>query len=257
MGSSQLIAHRGLPARFPENTLIGLEAAVASGARWLEVDIQLTGDRIPILYHDDLADRVSGCATSVFGSTLSDLQRFGAFCPNQFGATYRGTPIATLDQLVRRMNDWPGVRAFIEIKRHSLDHFGHTIVRERIEHALADLIDRESVAAMISKDEAILEAFRELGWPIGWVLPSWCGDTERVARQLQPEYLFAKQARVPDDDRLVWQGRWNWVVYPIDDACQAARWRVRGWPFVETNTIDTLIDHPQWTDSHDATHQSM
>ena len=39
-----LIAHRGYPAHYPENTLIGLEAAIKAGAERIEFDIQLSAD---------------------------------------------------------------------------------------------------------------------------------------------------------------------------------------------------------------------
>jgi glycerophosphoryl diester phosphodiesterase len=255
--AAQLIAHRGLPKRFPENTLVGLEAAVAAGAQWLEIDLQLTAERVPILYHDDTADRVSGFPVSVLETRLSELQRFGAFCPQQFGARFRGIPISTLGQLVTRMNGWPGVRVFVEIKADSVQHFGAEVVHDRILADLSALLDRGSVAAIISKDLAILKSFRTSGWPIGWVLPAWDDSKERLAQEIQPDYLFVKQTRVPLDDKLVWQGRWDWAVYSVDEIEKAVFWRDRGWPFVETNVVDELIEHPRWTLADGAPLKSM
>ena len=255
--AAQLIAHRGLPNRFPENTLVGLEAAVAAGAQWLEIDLQLTAERVPILYHDDTADRVSGFSVSVLETRLSELQRHGAFCPQQFGAQFRGLPISTLGQLVTRMNAWPGVRVFVEIKAHSVQHFGVELVHDRILADLSALLNRGSVAAIISKEPSILASFRESGWPIGWVLPAWDDGNERLAKELEPEYLFVKQTRVPLDDKLVWKGRWKWAVYPVDQMSEAIAWRDRGWPFVETNVVDEIIQHPRWTQTNDASLSSL
>ena len=55
-----LIAHRGYPAYYPENTLVGLEAALKAGADFLEFDVQLSADRVPLLLHDENLKRTTG-----------------------------------------------------------------------------------------------------------------------------------------------------------------------------------------------------
>lgn len=253
--SSQLVAHRGLPLAYPENTLLGYEAAVAAGARLLEVDVQLTADLVPILYHDDTADRLSGFSACVNTTALAELQRYGAFHPERFGAQFRGLPVSTLTQLVKRLNEWPGVRLFLEIKTHSVEHFGAEQVYRTVASALEQLVDRLSIAALISFDDGLLANFREAGWPIGWVLPAWDRGHETRAAQLQPEYLFVDQRRVPDDPSQLWQGRWQWAVYTVNDLQAAVSWRERRWPLIETDVFDQLGKAPQWK-QHDA-HESV
>jgi len=51
--SVRLIAHRGVSARAPENTLPALLAAVEEGADGVEFDVRLTRDGVPVLMHDD------------------------------------------------------------------------------------------------------------------------------------------------------------------------------------------------------------
>lgn len=46
------IAHRGLSARFPENTLAAFNAAVAAGAVMIELDVTLSRDRRLVILHD-------------------------------------------------------------------------------------------------------------------------------------------------------------------------------------------------------------
>ena len=48
----ELVAHRGYAARYPENTRESLAAAVRAGARFLEFDVQLSADGVPVLLHD-------------------------------------------------------------------------------------------------------------------------------------------------------------------------------------------------------------
>src|SRR6185369_9836423 len=48
----QVIGHRGAMAYAPENTLASFREARRRGARWVEIDVKLTADRVPILMHD-------------------------------------------------------------------------------------------------------------------------------------------------------------------------------------------------------------
>nr|BFD89131.1 glycerophosphodiester phosphodiesterase [Kitasatospora sp. Xyl93] len=54
------VAHRGDPYRFRENTLPSVESALAAGADAVEVDVQLTRDRVPVLLHDRTLERLWG-----------------------------------------------------------------------------------------------------------------------------------------------------------------------------------------------------
>lgn len=46
------VAHRGDPLRFRENTLPSVASAITEGADWVEVDVRLTRDGVPVLLHD-------------------------------------------------------------------------------------------------------------------------------------------------------------------------------------------------------------
>jgi glycerophosphoryl diester phosphodiesterase len=55
------LAHRGDWRRAPENTIEAIRAALAIPAcDGVEFDVQLAGDGVPILLHDDTLDRVQG-----------------------------------------------------------------------------------------------------------------------------------------------------------------------------------------------------
>ena len=55
-----LVAHRGYSGRYPENTLLAYQAAYQYGARYMELDLQLTSDRVPVLHHDASLLRMAG-----------------------------------------------------------------------------------------------------------------------------------------------------------------------------------------------------
>ena len=58
-GLQPVIGHRGAAARAPENTLAGLRRAHELGAAWVEFDVMLTADRVPVLIHDETLERTT------------------------------------------------------------------------------------------------------------------------------------------------------------------------------------------------------
>lgn len=56
----KVIGHRGAMAYAPENTLEGFREARRRGATWVEIDVKLTADNVPILMHDDSLKRTMG-----------------------------------------------------------------------------------------------------------------------------------------------------------------------------------------------------
>jgi len=56
----QVIGHRGAMAYAPENTLASFREARRRGASWVEIDVKLTADGVPILMHDASLTRTMG-----------------------------------------------------------------------------------------------------------------------------------------------------------------------------------------------------
>ena len=48
----KVIGHRGAMAYAPENTLESFREAHRRGATWVEIDVKLTADGVPIVMHD-------------------------------------------------------------------------------------------------------------------------------------------------------------------------------------------------------------
>jgi glycerophosphoryl diester phosphodiesterase len=47
-----VVAHRGASARYPENTLASFQGAIDAGADFVELDVRLTADGVPVILHD-------------------------------------------------------------------------------------------------------------------------------------------------------------------------------------------------------------
>ena len=48
----EIIAHRGTPREFPENSLPGFARALELGADAVELDVHVTADGVPVVHHD-------------------------------------------------------------------------------------------------------------------------------------------------------------------------------------------------------------
>lgn len=68
-----IVAHRGDPRKFRENTLPGLASAISGGANWVEADVRLTGDKVPVLLHDETLLRCWGIEQRLESISFADL----------------------------------------------------------------------------------------------------------------------------------------------------------------------------------------
>ena len=106
--------HRGAAGEAPENTYAGFAVAADVGVEYLELDVQLSSDRIAMVFHDEELDRTTD-GTGPFGAH-SSRELLGLDAGAWFGARYRGERIPTLDGLLAWLAKRPGLGATIEAK---------------------------------------------------------------------------------------------------------------------------------------------
>jgi glycerophosphoryl diester phosphodiesterase len=112
------LAHRGSRVLWPENTMHAFSRAVEDlHYAYLELDVRLTADRIPVVIHDATIDRTTDGTGKVARFTLAELRAFDAayhFDPDH-GFPLRGTGVrlSPLEELYRT---WPHVRLNIDLK---------------------------------------------------------------------------------------------------------------------------------------------
>ncbi len=59
----------------PENTLVGVEAALAARADGIEIDVRCTSDGVPVLHHDATLERTTGDPREVSSLTFEEMRR--------------------------------------------------------------------------------------------------------------------------------------------------------------------------------------
>lgn len=107
------IAHRGLSAKAPENTLSSVRAAHEAGCRWVELDVQLLADGTPVIWHDAGVRRCSNGRGKLRCMTLDEARTLDV--GRWFSPAYESERIATLEEALTLIRDL-GMGLNLEIK---------------------------------------------------------------------------------------------------------------------------------------------
>ena len=235
----ELIAHRGYAARFPENSLPGIEAAIRAGARFVEMDVQLSADGVPVLFHDKTLKRVCGVPGAVHDYSLATLMTMTAPERDRFGERYADNRLASLAQAVGLFEMHPDVTAFVEIKRVAEQRFG---VQPVLDAVLAVLSPVAARCVLISFSVPLLaEASRradiDAGRSLGGVVSRWA-DREYLSG-LGLGYLFCNVRGLPASGPLAFESA-QLAVYEVSDPKVALALAARGVNFIETFDLPGL-----------------
>ena len=204
-----LVARRGDCGEFPDNTLPAVRSAIELGARFIEIDVHLSADGVPMIVHDRQLAAVPG----VEQMSATQLASLDVSQPERFGERFRGTCIASLAATLGLLDGRPEITAFVMIGRVSVARFGHELVAAQVTQALKPFRSR---CVLASIDLPALHAARAMaGYPIAWVLPTNNDHTRLKCEALQPEFLFCDRAYLPRRGAL-WRGPWRWVIYEVD-----------------------------------------
>jgi len=237
-----LVAHRGYPKRYPENSLPGVEAALQAGARFIEIDVQLTADRVPVLFHDEELTRTTGNAGTITEITMNQVRLSHPDEGIRLEDRFENLSITPLVEFVELIKNRPQVICFIEMKEESLKIFGVTAVTIPVMETLKPIQQR---CIPISKNTAAIEFTRKLGaTSIGMILRQYDQTALDTAIKLAPDFLFCNHKKISPGLKMLWPGPWKWVLYEVTDPELALTWASRGADFIETMEIGEMLEHP-------------
>lgn len=114
-----IIAHRGASKEAPENTLAAIKRGLALKADYIEIDVRLSKDGIPIVLHDPSASRMIGVKGSppIRQLTLDQIKQIGI--GKRFGRAFADEKIPTLAEVLDL--NWAATGLMIEIKKSVRD----------------------------------------------------------------------------------------------------------------------------------------
>ena len=230
-----MVARRGNSRDFPENTLAALRSALALGARFIEFDVHVSSDGVPVVARDRQFARIERFEDL----SAAQLGALPAGQPERFGERFSDSRIVTLTSTLSLLEGRPEITAFIVIGDASVRRFGR-------EHVISQVIRKlkpvRSRCVLASSDLTTIHTARNMtGYPIAWVLPAYDGHTRLKYEALQPDYLFCEHACIPAGVTL-WRGPWRWVVYEIETLESVLDVAARGAHFIGTRDVRALSE---------------
>lgn len=133
-------AHRGCSQRYPENTLLAFEKAIAiQNLTGIELDIQLTRDGSLVVIHDERVDRTTEGIGFVKDHTLAELKRLHIYAGTDLSQSVP-TMEEVLDLIGQRLK--AGLKLNIELKTSVFPYPG-------IEEKIVDLIQKRGLQESI------------------------------------------------------------------------------------------------------------
>jgi glycerophosphoryl diester phosphodiesterase len=111
----EIIAHRGFSKKAPENTLSSVSLAFQNPVDYVEIDVHLSRDGIPVVIHDAVLGRTAPEANSqrITEMTLDRIQKLDV--GSWFDASFKGEKIPTLEDILEL--DFGNSGLMIEIKK--------------------------------------------------------------------------------------------------------------------------------------------
>lgn len=99
----KVIGHRGACAYAPENTIESILTAADIGAEWVELDVMLTQDGVPIIFHDDTLDRTTNGSGNVAETPYATIRALEA--GSWYADSFAGIKIPTLEEALEILID--------------------------------------------------------------------------------------------------------------------------------------------------------
>jgi glycerophosphoryl diester phosphodiesterase len=108
----EIVAHRGCPEAAPENTLTAFQRALDLGADAVELDVRLTADGVPVVYHYFYLHQLTTLSGAIFNRTWAELRQ--AQFRNAAGEIDSAAAIPTLDEVLDALGGSIGLE--VELK---------------------------------------------------------------------------------------------------------------------------------------------
>jgi glycerophosphoryl diester phosphodiesterase len=185
------VAHRGWSSRAPENTMAAIRLAIADpDVEWIEIDVQLSKDHIPVVIHDYTLRRTTNGKGDVKSKTAAELMSLDA--GNWFSQKYQGETIPTLEQVLKEAVGY--CKLNIELKT---DGIRYPMIEEKV-LACIQAYHAEKEVVITSFHEGSLFRMRKLSSQIrtGLIIDNWRNTLPKELKELGSDFLSIGYSRL-------------------------------------------------------------
>jgi glycerophosphoryl diester phosphodiesterase len=235
------IAHRGASFYAPENTFPAFQKALEMKADLIELDVTLTRDKVPVVFHDEKLHRTTngkGDVQNYFERELNELD-----AGNWFSSEYKGTQIPRLEDVLK----WASgtISLNIEIKKEAVT----TAQKNGIVDCINELVIEHNMSEQViisSFSGEALRRFRDISpeIPTAYLISSYSFGTTKAYQlmktmnasglNMKPRQMRKKLMQLVKKNKVpVW-------VYTVDEADEMADVIKKGATGIFTNRPDLL-----------------
>ena len=148
-----VVAHRGFSGKYPENTKLAFEKALALNVEMVEFDVQLSQDRQLIVIHDPTVDRTSDGTGKIEELTLAEIKALDA--GSWFAPQFRGQRFLTFQEALDLLAGQVRLNIHIKAEEHNRE--------EIVPQVVGEMKRRELFAtAFVASDEQSLVLAKKL-----------------------------------------------------------------------------------------------
>ncbi len=181
MFEKKYIAHRGASGYAPENTMVAFKKAAAMGAEWIELDVMLSADGKPFVFHDEELERTTNGRGS-FGEV--DSNYIGMLdAGGWFSEEFEAEPIPTLEQVLTWISP---TRLNLNIEIKPYPGFSHETTMAALQAIHRYWPTYEERILISSFDVSALKLCRQFEpeMRMGLLLNKWQDDSIACAKEL-------------------------------------------------------------------------
>jgi len=233
----KVIGHRGAAGSAPENTLESIRRARQLGARWVEFDVKLTADGMPILMHDDRLDRTTDGRGQVARTSYAEIAKLDA--GRWFGSAFAGARVPRFEAVIELLLKLD-LAANVEIKpcpgreRETAAVTMRTLRRLWPAHRERPLITSFSIASVETARDLAPEFPRGL---LTWGQPDlWRRESGRLGCR-----SFHCSSRFLPDIAAVRRAGLGLAVYTVNSRVEARQLLSAGVDCIITDRPDTIL----------------
>ena len=221
----RVIGHRGAAASAPENTRASFLRAAELGALWVELDVQLTRDGVPVVFHDDQLDRTTDGQGLLRETSLDDLRSLDA--GSWFSPTFAGERVPTLAEALECIQ---GLRLGLNLEIKADEDRGDETARAALAVARQVWSNDRNPPLVSSFARSALTAAAQAAsdWPRGLLVEAVPEDWKEAVRGLRCVSLHADQKKLnPTRIREIRESGTKVLAYTVNNPAQAER--LWGW----------------------------
>lgn len=231
-----VVAHRGFSGKYPENTQLAFEKALALNVEMVEFDVQLSQDRQLIVIHDPTVDRTSDGTGKIEELTLAEIKALDA--GSWFAPQFRGQRFLTFQEALDLLAGQVRLNIHIKAEEHNREEIVPQVVGEMKRRALF-------ATAFVASDEQSLVLAKKLAPQL-----EICNlSTEPIETYIQRSQQIGCKILQPgnwqvDHKFMVQAHKFGFEVNPFyaDDEAEMHRLINCGVDGILTNQPDLLLD---------------